>query len=149
MSYALIEVRTPEDWAAFHDIRRTELFEARGRYGVYDDKHPDDVADCAHPFLLKHNGRPLGTTRLDVRGDGTGIFRLVAITADAQGQGHGRVLSEMVEAKARSFGIGTLYVNAADTAVGFYEKTGWTHFLWDEAELVGIASTCVQMRKLL
>lgn len=149
MSYELIEVSTPEDWAAFHDIRRIELFEAKGRFGIYDDRHPDDAADFAHPYLLKQDGRPLGTTRLDVRGDGTGIFRLVAITADAQGQGHGRVLSEMVEAKARSFGIGTLYVNAAESAVGYYEKTGWTRFLWDQAELVGIASTCVQMRKLL
>lgn len=149
MGYELIEVSAPEDWAAFHAIRRTELFEARGRFGIYNDRHPDDFADFAHPYLLKLDGRPLGTTRLDVRGDHTGIFRLVAITAVAQRQGHGRVLSELVEAKARTLGISTLYVNAAAEAVGYYEKTGWTPYLWDEAELVGIASTCVQMRKLL
>jgi N-acetylglutamate synthase-like GNAT family acetyltransferase len=149
MAYSLIEVSTPEDWTAYHDIRRTELFEAKGRFGIYNDRHPDDVADFAHPYLLKSDGRPVGTMRLDVRGDGTGIFRLVAITADAQDKGHGRVLSEMVEARARTLGIGTLYVNAAESAVGYYEKTGWTRFLWDEAELVGIAISCVQMRKML
>ena len=149
MTYELIAVTDPSDWADFHNIRRVELFQAKGRFGVYDDKHPDDTAAFAHPFLLKQDGRALGTTRLDVFGDGRAAIRLVAITAAEQRKGHGRVLEAMVSSEAERLGVHVLLVNAADEAVGFYEKTGWTRFDWDPAELVGIAATCVQMRKLL
>lgn len=147
MTYDLIAVSRPEHWRPFHDIRRQELFEAKGRFGIYDDNHPDDVAAFAHPFLLVFEGRPIGTTRLDLHGD-VAIFRLVAITAAEQGRGHGRVLGAMVEEKARELGATTLYVNAAADAVGYYEKTGWSRYEWDRAELVGLSVACVQMRKL-
>lgn len=147
MRYDLIAVKDPADWRAFHDIRRQELFEAKGRFGVYDENHPDDHAPFAHPYLLKLGGVPIGTTRLDVRGDGTAIFRLVAITAAEQGKGHGRVMERLVEERARALGATTLYVNAADTAVGFYRNTGWTEHSWDPTELVNISVNAVQMTK--
>lgn len=147
MGYELIEVTAPQDWAAYHDIRRQELFEARGRHGIYDPDYPGERLPGMHPYLLKLDGKPLGTTRLDIRGDGTAVFRLVAITASEQGKGHGRMLGLMVEEKAKVFGARTLLVNAAETAVGFYEATGWSRHVWDAEELVGIASTCIQMRK--
>ena len=149
MGYELIEVTDPADWEAYHAIRRQELFEARGRYGTYDANHPHDRAGDAHAYLLKTDGKPLGTTRLDVRSDGTAIFRLVAITAAEQGKGHGRVLGQMVEERARAFGVRTLLVNAADTAVGFYRRTGWHDHVWDQAELDSFAKGCTQMRKSL
>lgn len=147
MGYELIEVKEPADWQVFHAIRRRELFEARGRFGIYSETHPDDHAPHAHPYLLKLDGMPIGTTRLDVRNDGTAIVRLVAITAAEQGKGHGRVMGQLVEERARAFGSTTLYVNAADTAVGFYRQTGWTEFAWDPNELVNIAANAVQMTK--
>lgn len=147
MGYELVEVKEPADWLAFHAIRRRELFEARGRFGIYSENHPSDVAANAHPYLLKLDGVPLGTTRLDVRDDGTAIFRLVAITADEQGKGHGRAMGQLVEDRARALGVTTLYVNAADSAVGFYCQTGWTDYTWDPSELVDLAATAVQMTK--
>lgn len=149
MDYELVDVTDPADWAAYHAIRRQELFEAKGRFGIYDPNRADERLPGMHPYLLKHEGKPLGTTRLDVREDGTAIFRLVAVTAGEQGKGHGRVLSDMVTQRARDFGATTLLVNAAPTALGYYEKTGWHRYVWDEAELVSIASDCIQMRKLL
>ncbi len=149
MTYQLVEVAEAQDWADFHAIRRVELFEAKGRFGIYDDRHPDDYADFAHPYLLKRDGRALGTTRLDLFGQGRAAIRLVAIKAAEQSRGHGRVLEQMVAERARGFGVDTLLVNAAAEAVGFYEKTGWERFEWDPAELVNIAGACIQMRKLL
>lgn len=147
MGHELIEVTNPADWVAYHAIRRQELFEARGRYGIYDANHPHDRAPNAYPYLLKLDGKPLGTTRLDVRADGTAIFRLVAITAAEQGKGHGRILGQMVEERARAFGVRTLLVNAADTAVGYYRRTGWHDHVWDQSELDSFAQGCTQMRK--
>ena len=147
MGYELIEVTDPVDWEAYHAIRRQELFEAKGRHGVYDPNYPGERAPGMYPYLLKLDGKALGTTRLDIREDGTAIFRLVAITSAEQGRGHGRVLGQMVEERARAFGARTLLVNSAPEAVGFYEKMGWYHHVWDVAELVGFASYCRQMRR--
>lgn len=149
MAYALERPACGEDWQAFHDIREQVLWSSRGRSG-YNRQHADDYAvPDNHPMLLKLQGRPIGTVRLDDFGDGTGCVRLVAIIAEEQGKGHGRIMSELLEAKARDRGIGTLFVNAAPEAVAFYERTGWSRYEWDRAELVGIAADCVQMRKLL
>lgn len=71
MGYTLIEVTEPADWHAYHAIRRQELFEARGRHGIYDENYPGERAANMHPYLLKLDGQPLGTTRLDVREDGS------------------------------------------------------------------------------
>ncbi|KRA99206.1 hypothetical protein ASD83_01355 [Devosia sp. Root685] len=149
MDYALVAVEEPLDWINFHAIRRVELFEAKGRFGVYNDKHADDYADFAHPYLLTLDGRALGTARLDLLGAGRAAIRLVAITAGEQGRGHGRVLEMLVSERARALGVAVLLVNAAEDAVGFYRKTGWEPFDWDASELVNSAVSCVQMRKLL
>jgi GNAT superfamily N-acetyltransferase len=139
---------TAEQWRAYHDIRRVELFEARGRFGVYDEAHPDERAPTNHSLLLwVTGGRPVGTARLDDFGDGTGAVRLVAVTSTEQGKGHGRKLMTMLEGIALHLGIHTLYINSAPTAVGFYEKIGWSRYVWSEQELAGIAADCVQMQK--
>lgn len=98
-------------------------------------------------MLLKCEGAPIGTVRLDDSGDGTGCVRLVAITRAQQRRGHGRELGRLVEGFARSIGIRTLHLNAAPEAVGFHEKNGWTRDERDPDELIGIAEACVQMSK--
>jgi len=148
MSYELVDVTSEGDWRAYHTLRREVLREARGRYN-YDDKHADEYLAANHPLLLKLNGRPIGTVRLDDLNNGAGAVRLVAIAGDVQRQGHGRMLTVMVESCARGLGLKTLFVNAAPEAVGSYERLQWEYFIWDETEFVGIAADCKQMRKEL
>jgi GNAT superfamily N-acetyltransferase len=112
MSYELVNVTTEIDWRAYHSLRRHVLWEARGR-DDYDERHPDEYLAANHPLLLKLDGGPIGTTRLDNLGDGRGVVRLVAIAADAQRRGHGRALSALVDDYARGLGLTTLLVNAA------------------------------------
>jgi GNAT superfamily N-acetyltransferase len=131
-----------------HDLRRRVLF-APGRHASdveYDDNHPDDRAENNVPHILMLDERPIGVARIDVKAD-VAIVRLVAIDPAAQGQGHGRMMDRMLTEKAWELGIRQLRVNAAPDAVGFYEKTGWRREAWDQDELVGIASNCVQMVK--
>ncbi|MGO4712896.1 GNAT family N-acetyltransferase [Bradyrhizobium sp. 2TAF24] len=148
MIHILRKVTTDADWRDYHALRRMVLWEAKGRRG-YDDRHVDEYHPAHHPLLLTWNGRAIGTTRLDDFGDGTGAVRLVAIAAERQRHGHGRVLSARVEDFARGRGVGTLYVNAAPEAVGYYDKMGWERFVWSKAELASHADGCVQMRKVL
>ena len=52
------QLRAPEsnaDWEAYHRIRETVLWEARGRFGVYDRGHPDEHVAGNHPLLLEHD----------------------------------------------------------------------------------------------
>jgi N-acetylglutamate synthase-like GNAT family acetyltransferase len=148
MAYELRPVRSLEDWRHLHEIRRAVLF-APERHSVdYDENHPDDRAEENIPFLLLLDGRPIGVTRLDLRGN-VAVVRLVAIVAAEQGKGHGRMLNALVEAEARKRGVRTLHVNAALEAVGYYEKIGWLRKSWDTTELVGLAKDCVQMIKEL
>jgi N-acetylglutamate synthase-like GNAT family acetyltransferase len=149
MSYELRRVESEADWQAMHEIRRATLF-APDRHGaaiVYDDKHADDRNPDNHCLLFLVDGRPIGVARLDRRDADSGVVRLVAVAPDVQGKGYGRVMGERVEACARGRGMSELFINAAPTAIGFYEKTGWQRFSWDPCELTGIAARCVQMRK--
>lgn len=148
MSHTLEVVTTPDDWAAYHAIRRVELFEARGLIGVYDADHPDERAPDHFPLLLKWNGRPIATTRLDFR-DGLAVVRLVAVARSEQRKGHGRALAALTAAFARERGVARLLVNAAAEAVGFYERVGFVRETWDAAELVGMNARSVQMTKPL
>ena len=137
-------VRAPGDWAAFHRIRRAELFTS----GRYDENHPDDRAPDNTPYLLLADGDAVGVARLDRQGE-VGIVRLVAISKRCQGMGLGRSLADKLEDAARAAYIKTLRVNAANDAVGFYERLGWTRSEWDRSELTGIAANAVQMTKPL
>jgi len=148
MKYQLVQMRCEEDWSSYHSIRRDVLWTARGRDG-YNNNHSDEYLPNNHPLLLRFDGRAIGTIRLDELGNGAGAVRLVAIRNDVQRQGHGSKLGAMVEDFARSLGLHTLFVNAAPDAVGFYRKMGWKLFIWDPNELSGIASDCVQMKKVL
>jgi GNAT superfamily N-acetyltransferase len=119
---------TPDDassWSAYHSIRREVLFEARGRFGVYDPSHPDEHARGNHPKLLLCNGARVGVVRIDLDGS-TATLRRVAIRAELQGLGHGRTLLALAETFARSAGCSRLDSNVAPDAVGFYLKCGFS-----------------------
>jgi len=148
MTYELVKVKTESDWRDYHSLRRRVLWQDRGRRD-YDDTRPDEHLPANHALLLKLNGQPIGTTRLDNLGGRRGVVRLVAIASNVQRQGHGRTLSGLVEEYARRLGLTTLLVNAAPDAVGFYENIGWQPCLWDETELTGITADCKQMSKPL
>ncbi|KQW81274.1 hypothetical protein ASC89_05465 [Devosia sp. Root413D1] len=147
MTYELRELASPEDWEAMHRIRLEVLFTAERHPGlVYDRAHPHDTEPTHSKFVFMHDGVPIGTTRLDPRGEG-GIVRLVAIVPPLQRQGHGSVLEALLIDYARARGMKRLWLNAARDAVGFYEKLGWTAEVWDEVELATFAHNCVQMTK--
>ena len=151
MSYELRPVTTAQDRAAMHAIRRATLFtpDRPGGIVVYDENHPHDLDPANQCFLLVLEGTPIGVVRLDPRGEREGVVRLVAILPELQGQGHGRALSDLVDTEARRRGMQKLSLNARQSAVGYYERMGWTPEVWDAAELAGIAAHCTQMSKRL
>ena len=151
MSHELKPVTTAEDRTAMHAIRRATLFgpDRPGGPVVYDENHPHDLDPANQCFLFLSNGEPIGVVRLDPRAGNEGIVRLVAIVPTLQRQGHGRVLGELVEAEARRRGMVKLALNARADAVGFYERMGWAHEVWDRAEAESLGAHCTQLTKRL
>jgi GNAT superfamily N-acetyltransferase len=107
VTYRLVDVENEADWHAYHAIRRSVLWEARGRSN-YDARHEGEYRPNRYPLLLKLAGRSIGTTRLDDFGGAVAAVRLVAIVSDAHRQGHGRKLMELVEGRALALGRGIL-----------------------------------------
>ncbi|MFL5020302.1 MAG: GNAT family N-acetyltransferase [Rhizobium sp.] len=58
--------------------------------------------------------------------DAAACVRTVAIRAESQAKGYGRMLMAGLEKFASRQGVERLVVNAARDAVGFYGALGWT-----------------------
>jgi GNAT superfamily N-acetyltransferase len=123
--HELVTPTNPVHWRAYHDIRRRVLFEARGQFGVYDENRPDETAPGHHPKLLLYRGDPIGVVRIDIDGT-TAIFRRVAVRADVQRLGHGRVLLMLGQRFAQESGCVRLVSYVATDAVEFYQRFGFT-----------------------
>jgi GNAT superfamily N-acetyltransferase len=148
MNHELRPVATAEDRAAMHAIRRAALFTPE-RGVIYDEQHPHDLNPANQCFLLFYGAHPIGVVRLDPWSGDAMVVRLVGILPERQGQGHGRALGLLVEEEARRRGARRLMLNSRDSAVGFYEKSGWSKQVWDADELTGGGAHCVQMVKAI
>jgi GNAT superfamily N-acetyltransferase len=147
MNCTLRKVDDAEDWHAYHGIRRRVLFEERGRFGVYNNNHPDELRAGNTPFLLITADRPIGTVRVDLRNRHDAIVRMVAISNEERGKGHGRCLMQLVAEFALSSGRTRLVLNAAPEAVAFYRKLGFNEEVWDDEELKSVLAGGAQMTK--
>lgn len=61
--YELCLVENADDWAAYHRIRRTVLFEARGRFDYVTDG-PEELKAENLSLLLKYREQPIGLSAL-------------------------------------------------------------------------------------
>lgn len=125
LTLRVIPVASSEDWAAYHDIRRSVLFEARGLDG-YDPDHPDDRRSDHFPLLLLKGAASVGAARLDLKDDNQAVVRTVAIRPQFQRQGLGREIMSGIESFARDRGVASLTVNAVPDAAEFYRHCGWS-----------------------
>jgi GNAT superfamily N-acetyltransferase len=124
--YELESPHSQEQWQHYHDIRRRVLWEARGRFEVYDETHPDEHKPGNFPLLFRFRAKAIGVIRIDIEGE-RAIFRRVAIREDLQRQGHGTQLMRLVERFAEIQGCTYVYSFVDPGAVSFYEKCGFRH----------------------
>jgi ribosomal protein S18 acetylase RimI-like enzyme len=124
MKYELRAPGTAAEWDAYHFIRRSELFDRRGRGDQYNQRHPDEAASGNYPLLLFRDAVPIGAIRVDT-GQPLVLFRMVSVRRDAQGSGAGRAMLHLAEAFARRAGGERVGLYSAPDAVGFYERCGY------------------------
>jgi GNAT superfamily N-acetyltransferase len=123
-SCALISPSSEEEWATYHRIRRTILFERRGQFGVYDPNRPDERKPGHFPKLLVCDSHHVGVVRIDLSGH-VAYLRRVAIDEPWQRQGLGRVLLTLAESCAIEHGARRVESSVAADAVAFYSKCGY------------------------
>ncbi|MDB5800098.1 MAG: hypothetical protein JWL63_1037 [Rhodocyclales bacterium] len=124
-SLSLVIVRNGEHWTEYHQIRRTVLWEARGRFD-YDSSHPDDYLPSNLPLLLLSDKVAVATVRLDLLDDSrTAAFRRLAVVLDKQRLGFGRALIERAETMALEHERQKFVAQVARDAVPFWKKLGY------------------------
>lgn len=139
--YEIVKVEPgSQDWANFHEIQRTALFEQD--VNEYDPHYHDACFQKPAQrslLLLKWKGASVGVTTLDHFSDNSAATRGVAIATEFQGKGHGMALGKLTQEFARAEGVDTLCVNAGDHAVGYYQRLGFEKEIWNAKEYEGVS----------
>jgi len=105
------------------------------------EKEKDDVLMGAF-----EDGRLLGCCLLTRVDDKTVRLRQMAVPNNLQGKGIGRALMIFAENIARDMGYQTLMMHARISAIGFYEKLGYTK---NEGQFIEVTIPHVVMEKSL
>jgi predicted GNAT family N-acyltransferase len=112
------EARGDEERRAVFALRHEVFVEEQG---VPLDLELDEHDDDALHLIALDGGRILGTCRLA----GAKFGRLV-VARDARGRGIGSALLEQCEQHARAQGHSRMTLDAQTSAVGLYERAGYT-----------------------
>jgi len=117
-------------WIPFDSVERAALIELRREIlrrplGLdFTPQQLDAEADQLH--LGAWDGpRAVGCLLLAAREGGVVQMRQVAVAADAQGRGIGRLLVREAEAESRRRGWTRMILHARDAAIPFYLKLGY------------------------
>jgi N-acetylglutamate synthase-like GNAT family acetyltransferase len=96
----------------------------------------DGMEDTAINAFIKDNGKVIACGRLQDNGEGLGQIRYMAVDANYQGRGLGKLIVIKLEEEARNINLRTVELQARENAVEFYKSQGYavkeTSFkLWD------------------
>jgi N-acetylglutamate synthase-like GNAT family acetyltransferase len=96
----------------------------------------DGMEDAAINAFIEDNGKTVACGRLQDNTGGVGQIRYMAVDADYQGKGLGKLIVTKLEEEARKINLHTIELQARENAVEFYKSQGYvvkeTSFkLWD------------------
>jgi GNAT superfamily N-acetyltransferase len=111
------------------EVGRTRDLRARVlRPGVPPEEvgFPGDDGPGVFHLAAEDDGTLVGIVTLIADGDAGVRLRSMAVDPAWQGTGVGRMLVEAAVERLRAAGVRRMWCNARDTALGFYERLGWT-----------------------
>ena len=120
----VIRLASDESDRAAVFVIRGAVFVAEQSVPIAEEWDPRDI-DADHLIAL-HDGVPVGTVRMVVEQEGTGLLGRLAVLPDARGTGIGVALVRAVEEHARERGLSAVELHAQTHALGFYERLGYT-----------------------
>jgi len=125
--YALRPARLPQEWSAYHAIRRDAIFRALLPGQAYEEHDPDEFQHRHLPHVLVRDGEIIGTVRIDLVGETKAGLRLIAIRRD---------LLRLAEQAARGLGRTEIVINAHPTSLSFYLANGYREGEWRDTKPV-------------
>lgn len=81
---------------------------------------------CTHFVLYTEDQKPVTTARIFEKENNQCKVQRVATLKEYRGRGFGRKLLEAIEDYGKARGITSLILGAQNTAIPFYQKTGYT-----------------------
>jgi len=135
------------DWERFEETLRLAFGVLYGPFGVSWPEEASEGDDWLHPapgtlvaVAIAIDGELLGSARLlPAAGDASRQIRQVAVFPHARRLGVGRALMRALETRAAEEGARETWLNARDSAYGFYEALGYElHGEGFVSELTGI-----------
>jgi len=118
----IIIPKTAADWKQYYALRYEVLREP------WNQPHGSEVlADeesALHAMIVDDNS-VLAVARLHEAEKGVGQVRCVAVSANQQGKGLGKLLMQFLEQEAEKKGMREIILEARENAVPFYEKIGY------------------------
>jgi GNAT superfamily N-acetyltransferase len=145
--HALRPVRSPQEWSAYHAIRRDAIFAPLHPGQAYDERDPDEFKPDHLPHVLVCDGEVVGTVRVDLIDATQAGLRLIGIRPDLQRRGHGAVLLRLSEAAVRDLGRTEVVINAHPTSLAFYLANGYAEGAWRDKGPVPVP--CIRVGKRL
>ncbi len=96
----------------------------------------DGMEESSINAYIEENGKAIACGRLQDNGNGLGQIRYMAVDANYQGKGLGKLIVSKLEEEAKRIGLTTIELQARENAVEFYKSQGYiveeTSFkLWD------------------
>ena len=96
----------------------------------------DGMEETTINALIEDNGKALACGRLQDNGGGIGQIRYMAVDANCQGKGLGKLIVTKLEDEARKINLHTIELQARENAVEFYKSQGYvvkemSFKLWD------------------
>ncbi len=125
--------QTEDDFRTYFELRYEIL---RRPWGQPFSSVKDDLEDTAmHAMILDEKGIVAGVCRMQFNNKDEAQLRFMAIRADLQGKGHGKLLLTYFEELASRHNKKRIVLQAREAAVGFYRRNGYmlkeqTQLLW-------------------
>jgi len=90
-----------------------------------------------HRMMVNHEQQVVAVGRLHKVNERQAQIRYMAVDSNYQGQGLGKKIIQALEAEASRQGLTSITLNARESAVSFYENSGYqvkgfSHMLYDE-----------------
>lgn len=134
MSMQIREPETEEEFSQYYELRWKILCAPWNQpRGI--ERDPSDETST-HLMVVDGKHEVLGVGRLHFNGPGKAQIRYMAIDTGQQRMGVGTALLKALESRASELGALEIFLNARETALGFYLKHGYEssgpgHILFD------------------
>jgi N-acetylglutamate synthase-like GNAT family acetyltransferase len=133
-------IRSPQnktEWEAYYKLRYDVLRAPWGQ--AKGSEQTADEAQHQHFAFFNDANQIIGVGRLDQTAPHVGQVRFMAVAANQQGKGIGKMIMNEIEAVCKAKGFLQIILHAREVALPFYQKLGYqmvetSHLLFGEIQ---------------